>query len=314
MNTIYKPADINELSIRDIINLNDCSLSIRHDSKSRCSFLGSSSALYSNIWFNFADGRRGIFKTYGYTHDPTNLYRNARMVNEIFLSRLLKELGIPTADYRFAKFTDNGKVFDGVISFDVLAPEEIFVNQDFKQETLQDLFDSINNKQMMGKNIDKNIKEQIFKLFVLDILTMQNDRMGTEGRNLHFIEGKDGYRLCILDSEYAMNMLSVENGKQRYRFDPSAQPHLFIRSSKDGMPIFCAYINQYDRMQQLYEMAIDDPTLMRPLKQVLSLDFKKTLDKMREEGIAISDAYRDYILYATDEMRSIFKDEAEKFE
>lgn len=325
----YKPLDFQKLNFNEPIVLTN----LPREQKSVRS-AGSSSLEFATSWFRLPDGRRAFFKTYW--QDKPN------MVNDYLISKLFEKISVKSAEYKPATiFVDPEKESPdshvhtfgdvmGLITIDFLKKGEKLVplfslvdstysddyDEDIEQyqASLQDAMNALDDYVERGLIEDKNAKESVYKIVLVDTLTLQNDR--STQTNFDIIKKEDGtYRLApVFDHESAFNLgvymtdpraneeieFSAEDSIKQ--FHPSSNFDICIKDKKDTRSLL-------KRLNSFASMACDDEDIMQWTQEVLSVDLSELYEEIERDGVIPSPEYKAYTIELFNTMKASLEKE-----
>ncbi len=307
-NRYYKPS-FNKLKSKQLIDLSKC--------VTRPEEYYHFATAFKDSWFMLPDGKKGTFiQYYGYDEEQDDI-RYARMTNELLLSKLFAQVGIDSATYLPARKGES----DGLFLIQPADKNEKRMTLLHGCSSLIEVFDKIDQYDAENKLVDKQLKEKLFKLMIVDILTMQQDRGGFMGNssNLDFFmyrskEPNKGYSLApVINNEYAYNIGTYQGEKFIYS---DADIKEYLETYWDGLPITSRPCkNQNQRIDELCKLAKGNSTLMNALNEVLdNFSVQTAYDQLKKDGINVSGNYKKFTIGVSEQIKQCFLEKINSLE
>ena len=274
---------------------------------------GISSTTYGSVWFILPKGK-ALFKTYDDIFFPD--IRKNRIVNELVCNQLCKQLNIACpemlpahlgtytglASYNILK--DNEQIIDG-IGLGKLTKTRHFDN------VFEDYATMINKLSRMGYKIDKSKTIiDIYKMCILDILTLQTDR---HEENIMFIinnKTKELKLAPLLDNEFAFmakRLTNVVYSSNEYleehieRLYILARNEFLIKTKKEDTASVERIVRQFTNL------AKQNPNFEIELKHIIcNIDIKDAIKKVKGMGYNISKEYCEFMEFVVNYVRNLF--------
>lgn len=238
---------------------------------------------------------------------------NFRMINELLITKLCKQLGLESVEYLPYKFGNS----IGLASQNFLRPDEKEMKTNF--ESMQHALTCLNIHNVLGEKVDiQAVEEKLFKLVLLDLFTLQSDR---HSGNVVFLKNKkDGkIRMApIFDCEYAFNIDKFSFSKQcREQVDQIFDDNCQI-DVKNVIDIYDESMTEFEngyygfacltaypilKSNRTFEERVKDCVLYSKdnnhlQKHILSftqkLDIQKAFSDLDKEGVKVSPYYIKY--------------------
>lgn len=275
---------------------------------------GLSTKKYGDVWFKLPKGM-GIFKTFDSEYNSN--IRQLRIINELICQELCTQIGIRHAEYEPAHIEND----DGLISYNVLKENQRLVTlADFlsfhKQlgNNLIDIIEAIEYYKYCDYEIDKeDIIFDLFKIMVLDCITLQSDR---HNFNVNFIFDDDKIEITVaplFDNEYAFN---VENFRfiepNDYLNNHKLLTHFASHSKFLNVESELAYSEKAYRhnIVNLCNLAKSNKQMHIFLETTLNdLSIIKAIKNVESQGYIISTEYKAYLIKLVNFTKDIFKRE-----
>ena len=273
---------------------------------------------FTNSWIKQND-KYVYFKSkefYSYIYTQKN-----RSVNELVVDIIAKQIGIQTAKYEPAHLYH----VHGIISHDVTKSyEELLTLSDLfdvsNYDTSMDFVDRAwNDSYMVNYEADKKqIMFDLYKMLVLDALTMQEDR---HANNIFFIRDTEdnSIRLApLIDNEFAFALKTVDNfiKNKAYRDEEGYDKDKFLRIHSTFLQFSAYPENSAERykkygknVKDLIELAVKKPQYKEFLINSLkNASIEKAICAVEKMGYEISPEYRQYMCDVVNLAKHTFAD------
>ncbi len=283
-------------------------------------------------------GDKVFVKNYRFTaasqiYSNVEVVRNLRMINEFLISTLCKQIGLESAIYlaqikskkepNYQEIQDVMKNVDmpnAIVSKNFLKADEEFcevISYDFNSESGFSLKAFVDGLAQMKKDdpdlkVDLNdIKTKLFKLIILDLLTLQLDRhIGNIPIVLNTKENRLGFG-AVFDNEYSFNVKALR--------DYDLEKDVFCILNEDGKIDVEKVIKAFDRrlakygdyiwtitpncktdyhscMKDIVMQALLSPKAKRIVIEVVSnLNVEKAFDDMEKSGVKVGQGYKQFV-------------------
>lgn len=304
----------NNIKLARGINLDDFGVFYRKQSKKS---LSASMQKYGHLWFNLPNGQ-AIFKTYDGSYKKE--LKDLRIVNEMIVQSLAKQIGINYVKYEPAYI--NGDY--GLVSYNFIRENESLVSlQNFLacdhsfDNNLSDISEACKFYKMIGYDI--NLEEvilDIYKIILLDTLTLQSDRHST---NLHFIKNNLEASFVVapmFDNEFAFN---IEQIYDLHNNDNNTTLTDILRTfslTAKSITILSEQIiptRFYSNLSNIINLAKHNTKFNVFLTTALKkANIKKAILQTQESGIIISPEYTEYICNVFNGVKRLYLKELEK--
>lgn len=275
---------------------------------------------YGHVWFRLTRGN-AIFKTYDGVYKPE--LKKLRIVNELIVQKLAKQIGVPCATYEPASFYDDM----GLVTYNFLKENQTLIpladflipNADY-DNNLVDIADACAFYQMLGYDIKKEeIILDMYKDMVLDALTLQTDR---NNYNINLLKDNNDYSMSVsilFDNEFAYAIDTVSDLVKKGRDINS----ISILEILDEYSVSAKTLNVQDEMfkprryqknvQNLVNLAKSNPQMLNFLKNALkNLSISKAIERVEASGVEISSEYKEYLTRVTRFTKMMFTRELKK--
>ena len=273
---------------------------------------------FTNSWIK-QDDDYVYFKSkefYSFVHTQQN-----RSVNELVVDVIASQMGIATAKYEPAHLYN----VHGIISHDVRKSYEDLLTLDdlfnvSNYDTSMDFVDRAwDNSYITSYNADKKqIMFDLYKMLVLDALTMQEDR---HAKNIFFIRNTQDNTIRLsplIDNEFAFALKTVDDfiNNKIYRDEDGYQKDKFLRIHSTFLKFTAYPENSAERykkygknVKDLIEIAVNNPKykefLINSLKNV---NIEKAICAVEKMGYEISQPYRQYMCDVVSLAKQTFAD------
>ena len=270
---------------------------------------------YKDFWFELPSGK-GIFKTFdsGYNRE----LKDIRIINELLCMELCSQIDINHALYQPAHFEKDY----GLISYNIVGENQKMVTlaqflsyDNGLSNNLLDIVEALDYYEQQGYVINKDqIVFDIFKLLVIDALTMQTDR---NNFNINFIFNQSTLEISVaplFDNEYAFCM---ELAKFIYENEEDKTFDSFVKKfSHDAKMLNVEnenYYNEnayYNNVKNLVNLAKSNKQMYEFLQNALkNLNIEAAINQVESLGYIISPEYKLYITNVIQHTKELFEKE-----
>lgn len=320
MNFILKNlSKYNELKMSKMFILSD-----EKTQKRKMRFTAVSSELSNNIWFITPKGK-AIFKSY--TSEKFNKFNNItpiRMINELLCCQLCKQVGIPCAEYESAEY----KNVAGIITYNIAKEnEELITGHEFLNmffdinHSIEDYLIEANFTIKRNDYIINTEKflEDLFKIAVFDILTMQTDRhnanllftMNNKTREIKVAPLTDNeFAFCgkILPSLFKKEKFTASEMIEQYYQNASILE--VTKNKRKQTKTYKKIIKELVQLTEKHEHL--KPILLNIIK---NLNITRAFEYLEKEcGVVVSEQYKKFVKKTTSLSKKHFLYELELLE
>lgn len=262
---------------------------------------GISTGLFGDRWF-IVNNQKAIFKTF----ECAPLCSLMRLSNELICQELANQIDLPCAKYELAKHES----YNGLISYNIAKnTEEIFSGRmllkffGIKQENcIINYYNAMKQSTNKGYNVNK-VEEMIkmYKLCILDYLTLQTDRHMSNVNFLIDYKTKEIHFAPIIDNEMAFCCMDIyEDVLDIYDDKNMTVKDILDKYNKGHMlsiyPLEHIIPKDQEIKQQIVLFAKEVKLGMNTLKYVLkNIDIKKAIANVEKNDIKISSAYKNFV-------------------
>ena len=259
--------------------------------------LGISTQKFGNKWFLTPSGK-GMFKNYLPGEE-------IRIINELLYDNLAHQLGVEVAEYKPAFFAG----YKGLVTLNVAKTNEkikdgvdiLDYNQSFGFNSFDD-YCTLIKEYAEGEGLFVNmleIKQGLYKLLVLDHLTLQEDR---HEKNIIFLQNnKDNYlrlaplidnEMCFANNIFRLHGEEIPSKMGINRFVSMHNKYVNFVASKD---INVEDDKYYCNAQKIVELAKNNKLYANFLKKALKIDIDKAIESVQRKGYEISNEYKTFV-------------------
>lgn len=292
----------NKIKLASGIDLSPLSTQARKTGK--VGDVGISTKRFGSKWFVTENGR-GLFKTYDGEYGKE--IKKIRIVNEMLCYYLATQVGIDCAKYEPAHYKEK----KGLISYDILKKDEKLVTlghfliDSGLRNNIPDILEALDDYEEKGFVFDRGkILEDVFKIAVFDIITMQTDR---NSYNLNFIFTNGGeIRVSpLFDNELAFDIDliydSIDVLDSGRTFDIQKLEQTYANWAKTIDFLYHAPKNRKNNnedFENLCTMAKASDRLSTALSTIMKkLNISQAIKDVESLGYVINDSYKEYVKY-----------------
>ena len=307
IDTRAKIEKLDLIEFENLINLKE------FRAKKREGQTGVSSYKLGSYWFDLPKGL-AIFKDFG-AGSNSDALRQTYMSNELMVAELAEQIGLPHAEYEPARI---GNVV-GLVSYDALRGAKIS-SVDIKN-VFQVNQTAILNRQLRESLDIEQINESMFKMSILDILTLQADR--NDGSFKYVIDEQTGKitMSALWDNERAFfENFTMRTGGE-INFEDNLEEMQRIISNEEQRTSaadnnYCLIFNAYglnERIKECIVFAKSNVKLIQILIDTINkIDIQSANEILKTKGITLNQGYLSNIGYIINQIKSKFIEEIEK--
>ena len=280
--------------------------------------VGISTSKFGGSWF-VTDKGRALFKSYNMET------QGIRVVNELLYDELAKQVGLPIAQYMPANYwrieanfkSDNYEIKDrdyfGLASIDVTKKnEKIMTGYELltydksidRENTLKDYADALcHYKECKKYNVDiKGIMSVLYKMMVLDALTLNEDR---HSGNVFFIRNdKEKYLIAspVIDNElcfFGADLWLFWSKKMKHldskKFFTKYAKRMWLCFDRDTYD--AKFENAYEKnVEALVELANKDIKTKKFLNNAIAnININEAFENVEKMGYEVTPEYKGFV-------------------
>ena len=259
--------------------------------------LGVSTKKFGDKWFKTPSGK-GIFKNYLPGEE-------IRIINELLYDNLAKQLGLNVAEYKPAYYGG----YKGLLSLNIAKPNEkikdgvdiLDYNNSFGYNSFDD-YSVLVKEYAEGEGLYVNmleVKQNLFKMLVLDQLTFQEDR---HEKNIVFLRNdKDNYlriaplidnEMCFANDLFRLRSEEIPSKMGVKRFLSMHDEHIKFVANKEVNHTKEKYI---ENSKNIVELAKNNKLYANFLKKALTIDIDQAILVVENQGYEISEEYKTFV-------------------
>ncbi len=272
---------------------------------------------FGEKWFILPQGK-ALFKSFD--SNFAKVIQKNRIINELICNELCDQVGIPHVKMEPATI----KRTTGLISYNIIKPQEELLTgyslcniakETYDQNNLENygyIFDELID---MGYNIDKkSIIQNMFKICIFDLLTLQTDR---HMDNTFFIKNRKTKQLTLaplLDNEFAFAGKLLQEILEEKDFDVDFEEKLNNLYINKYHCIIAEDSSEHVQLQEIVEKYVRLCKCDKNFAEILidtikNFNIKLALENVTQKGYQISNEYCTYIYAVTEYIKKMIIDE-----